>query len=139
MDVPALQPAGYVRPNIVGSAACAPFNPFGSIASSEEARNFAKATTISDAFIRQTTAGFSLAGDSEKFLTMPGGGANGFALGAEYRKERNGRTTDPLVKAGLTTHAATPESTGGYPVTEFFPSDKPPSGKECVRPSNSRR
>src|SRR3546814_19473829 len=27
MDVPALQPAGYVRPNIVGSAACAPFNP----------------------------------------------------------------------------------------------------------------
>src|SRR3546814_11330600 len=65
----------YVRPNIVGSAACAPFNPFGSIASSEEARNFAKATTISDAFIRQTTAGFSLAGDSEKFLTMPGGGA----------------------------------------------------------------
>src|SRR3546814_9712972 len=81
MDVPALQPAGYVLPNIVGSAACAPFNPFGSIASSEEARNFAKATTISDAFIRQTTAGFSLAGDSEKFLTMPGGGAIGFALG----------------------------------------------------------
>src|SRR3546814_16864377 len=102
MDGPALQPAGYVRPNIVGSAACAPFNPFGSIASSEEARNFAKATTISDAFIRQTTAGFSLAGDSEKFLTMPGGGAIGFALGAEYRKERNGRTTHPLENGSAT-------------------------------------
>src|SRR3546814_4819558 len=70
--------------------------------------------------LRQTTAGFSLAGDSEKFLTMPGGGAIGFALGAEYRKERNGRTTDPLVKAGLTNQAATQDYKGGYHVTEFF-------------------
>lgn len=119
-DVPALQPVGYVRPNIQGSAPCAPFNPFGSTASSPEARNFVKTTTVSEAFIRQTTAGFSLAGDTEKFLTMPGGGAVGFALGAEYRKERNGRTTDPLVKAGLTNQAATQDYEGGYDVTEFF-------------------
>src|SRR3546814_12363524 len=51
---------------------------------------------------------------------MPGGGAIGFALGAEYRKERNGRTTDPLVKAGLTNQAATQDYKGGYHVTEFF-------------------
>jgi len=120
MDVPALQPTGYVRPNIVGGAACAPFNAFGSTASSQAARDFVTATTVSNAFIRQTTAGFSLAGNSDKFLTLPGGGSVGFALGAEYRKESNGRTTDPLVKAGLTNQAATQDYEGGYHVTEFF-------------------
>jgi iron complex outermembrane recepter protein len=120
MNVPALQPPGYVPPSIVGSAPCAPFNPFGSTASSQAARDFVTTTTVSNAFIRQTTAGFSLAGDTEKFLTMPGGGAVGFALGAEYRKERNGRTTDPLVKAGLTNQAATQDYEGGYHVTELF-------------------
>lgn len=120
MDVPALQPVGYVRPNIVGSAACAPFNPFGSTASSQQARDFVRATTVSNAFVRQTTAGFSLAGDSSKFLTMPGGGSIGIALGAEYRKERNGRTTDPLIKAGVTNQAASQDYSGGYHVTEFF-------------------
>ncbi len=30
MDVPALQPVGYVRPTIVGGGTCVPFNPFGS-------------------------------------------------------------------------------------------------------------
>lgn len=120
IDVPALQPVGYVRPNVQGSAPCSPFNPFGSNSSSEAARNFVKTTTVSEAFIRQTTAGFSLAGDTEKFLTMPGGGTVGFALGAEYRNERNGRTTDPLVKAGLTNQAATQDYEGGYHVTEFF-------------------
>lgn len=120
MDVPALQPVGYVRPNIQGGGTCAPFDPFGSVNSSQAARDFVTATTVSNAFIRQTTAGFSLAGDSEKFLTMPGGGAIGFAIGAEYRKERNGRTTDPLVKGGFTNQAATQDYEGGYHVTEFF-------------------
>ncbi|MBB4630895.1 TonB-dependent receptor domain-containing protein [Sphingosinicella soli] len=120
MNVPALQPPGYTPPSIVGNAACAPFNPFGSVASSQEARDFVTTTTVSDAFVRQTTAGFSLAGDTAKFLTMPGGGAVGFALGAEYREERNGRTTDPLVKAGLTNQAATQDYEGGYHVTELF-------------------
>jgi outer membrane receptor protein involved in Fe transport len=120
IDVPALQPTGYVRPNIVGSAPCAPFNPFGSTASSQAARDFVSTTTVSNAFIRQTTAGFSLSGDTEKFLTFPGGGSVGFALGAEYREEKNGRTTDPLVKAGLTNQAATQDYRGGYHVTELF-------------------
>ncbi|PZQ24647.1 MAG: hypothetical protein DI569_00250 [Sphingopyxis macrogoltabida] len=120
VDVPALQPVGYVRPTLVGSAGCTPFNAFGSTASSQQARDFVTATTISTAFIRQTTAGFSLAGDTEKFLTMPGGGAIGFALGGEYRKESNGRTTDPLVRDGLTNQAATQDYSGGYHVTEFF-------------------
>lgn len=120
MDVPALQPPGYDPPKIVGGVPCAPFNPFGSTASSQAARDFVTATTVSRAFIRQATAGFSLAGDTGKVLTMPGGGAVGFALGAEYRKERNGRTIDPLVKEGLTNQAPTQDYKGGYHVTEFF-------------------
>lgn len=120
MDVPALQPVGYVRPNIQGGGTCQPFDPFGSTNSSQAARDFVTTTTVSEAFIRQTTAGFSLSGDTQKFLTLPGGGAIGFALGAEYREERNGRTTDPLVKAGFTNQAATQDYKGGYHVTEFF-------------------
>ncbi len=120
MDVPSLQPVGYVRPAIVGSGPCAPFNPFGSTASSAEARDFVSTTTVSNAFVRQTTAGFSLSGDSSKFLTMPGGGSIGIALGAEYRKERNGRTTDPLIKAGVTNQASSQDYEGGYHVTELF-------------------
>lgn len=120
MDVPALQPAGYVRPAIVGGGACVPFNPFGSMQSSEAARDFVRATTVSRAFIRQITTGASLSGDSSKFLTLPGGGAVGVAVGAEYREERNGRTNDPLIKGGLTTQASSQDFTGGYHVTEFF-------------------
>ncbi|MES2056405.1 MAG: TonB-dependent receptor [Pseudomonadota bacterium] len=120
MDVPSLQPVGYVRPNIVGNATCAPFNPFGSNASSEASRAFVRATTISSAFIRQITAGASISGDSSKFLTLPGGGAIGVAVGAEYREERNGRTNDPLIKGGLTTQASSKDYTGGYTVSEFF-------------------
>lgn len=120
VDVPALQPVGYVRPAIVGSAACAPFNVFGSTASSQAARDFVRATTVSTAFVRQTTLGLSVSGDSSKFLTLPGGGAIGVAAGAEYRDEQNGRTTDPLVKAGLTNQAASQDYTGGFDVAELF-------------------
>jgi outer membrane receptor protein involved in Fe transport len=120
MDVPSLQPAGYVRPSIVGSAACSPFNPFGSDSSSEAARNFVRATTVSTAFIQQVTTGASVSGDSGKFLTLPGGGAIGIALGAEYREERNGRTNDALIKGGLTTQASSQDYTGSYHVSELF-------------------
>ena len=88
MDVPALQPAGYVRPAIVGSGPCVPFNPFGSTASTQEARDFVSTTTVSRAFVRQTTAGFSLSGDSSKFLTMPGGGSIGIGA-ARVRRARD--------------------------------------------------
>jgi iron complex outermembrane recepter protein len=120
MDVPALQSASYVRPSIVGGGACVPFNPFGAMSSSEAAREFVRATTVSRAFIRQITTGASFSGDSSKFLTLPGGGAVGIAVGAEYREERNGRTNDPLIRGGLTTQAASQDYSGGYHVTEFF-------------------
>jgi iron complex outermembrane receptor protein len=120
MDVPALQPAGYVRPAIVGSGGCVPFNPFGSAQSSEAARAFVRATTASNAFIEQITSGVSISGDSSKFLTLPGGGAIGIAIGGEYRKESNGRTNDPLIKAGLTTQASSQDYRGGYHVSELF-------------------
>ncbi len=120
MNVPSLQPVGYVKPNIIGSAPCAPFNPFGSNSASEAARAFVRATTVSNAFVREFSTGFSLAGDSKKFLTLPGGGAIGIALGAEYREERNGRTNDPLIRSGATTQAVSTDYEGGFHVTEFF-------------------
>ena len=120
MDVPALQPTNYVRPVIVGGGTCAPFNPFGSTQSSEAARAFVRATTVSEVFVEQVTLGATVSGDSSKFLTLPGGGAIGFALGGEYRDERNGRTNDPLIKAGQTTQASSQDFTGGFDVSEVF-------------------
>ena len=120
MDVPALQQTNYVRPVIVGGGTCAPFNPFGSTQSSEAARAFVRATTVSEVFVEQVTLGATVSGNSSKFLTLPGGGAIGFALGGEYRDERNGRTNDPLIKAGQTTQASSQDFTGGFDVSEVF-------------------
>lgn len=120
MDVPALQPMGYVRPSIVGSAPCAPFNPFGADASSQAARDFVRATTVADAFVKQFTTGFSLSGDTAKFLALPSGEGIGFAAGAEYRDERNGRINDPLIKQALTTQASAQDYEGGFHVSEVF-------------------
>lgn len=120
MDVPALQPVGYVRPVVTGTAPCAPFNPFGADASSQAARDFVRATTVSSAFIEQFTTGFALAGDTGKFLSMPGGEAIGFAAGAEYRDESNGRVNDTLIRQSLTTQAASQDYEGGFDVSEIF-------------------
>jgi outer membrane receptor protein involved in Fe transport len=120
VDVPALQPLGYVRPTITGTIPCAPYNPFGANASSQAARDFVRATTVSSAFVEQVTFGLSLSGDTAKFLSLPGGGSIGYALGAEYRDESNGRRNDPLIKQGLTTQAVSQDYEGGFNVSEFF-------------------
>ncbi|HCS80680.1 MAG TPA: TonB-dependent receptor, partial [Alteromonas macleodii] len=44
----------------------------------------------------------------------------GIALGYEYREEDVETTTDELTKQGVFTNAATPDSFGGYDVSEFF-------------------
>lgn len=120
MDVPALQPVGYVRPVLVGATSCVPYNLFGSNNSSQAARNFVRATTTAYGFIQQITTGASLSGDSRKFLTLPGGGAVGVAVGVEYRDEKNGRDNDPLIKQGVLTQAASQDYRGGFDVSEFF-------------------
>jgi iron complex outermembrane recepter protein len=120
MNVPTLQPTGYVRPVLVGSSPCVPYNLFGATASSQAARDFVRATTVATAFVRQTVTGASLSGDSSKFLTLPGGGTVGIAIGAEYRKESNGRVNDPLIRQGLLTQASSQDFTGGFDVSEVF-------------------
>ena len=119
LNVPALQPAGYVRPAIVGNAVdCAPYNPFG-LNPSQASIDFVSTPIVNHAGLSQTVAGFSLAGDSSKFLTLIGGGAVGFAGGYEYRKEEASFRFDPLVRL-LTTASAGIDSDASFDVHEVY-------------------
>ncbi len=120
IDVPALQPAGYVRPAVVGTSPCAPYNPFGAGASSQAARDYVRATTVSSAFIEQFTTGLTLSGETASLFGIPGSKGLRFAAGAEYRDERNGRVNDPLIREGRTTQAISVDYEGGFNVSEFF-------------------
>jgi outer membrane receptor protein involved in Fe transport len=119
VNVTALQPAGYVRPAIVGDAAdCAPYNPFG-LNPSQAAVDFVSTQIVNRAGLKQTVAGFSVAGDSSKFLHLIGGGVAGFAGGYEYRKEEASFRFDPLVRV-LTTASAGIDSDASFDVHEVY-------------------
>lgn len=120
IDVPALQPTGYVRPAVVGTSPCAPYNPFGAGASSTAAREYVRATTVSSAFVEQFTTGLTLSGETASLFGISGSNGVRFAAGAEYRDERNGRVNDPLIREGRTTQAVSADYKGGFTVSEFF-------------------
>lgn len=119
VNVPALQPANYVTPAIVGNAAdCAPFDPFG-LGASQASIDFVKRQIVNTASLNQTVAGVSVAGDSDKFLHLIGGAPIGFAAGYEYRKEEALFRFDPNGRR-LTTPASGADSDAGYEVNEVY-------------------
>jgi len=119
MDVPALQPSNYVRPNIVGGP-CVPLNPFGRL-NDPAAAAFVTTKTVSHGDLEQRIGGFSLSGDTEKFLTLFGGGAIGFAGGFEYRKEQSSAKYDPKLLTPITTQVGLQtDFSAQYHVNEFF-------------------
>ncbi len=115
--VASAQPEGYTDPSVAGT--CAPFNPFGFNQASAEAQDFVSGTVSRFDEITQEVYGATLAFDTSEFFELPGG-AIGIALGYEYREETAETITDEFTKAGFFTNAATPDSSGGYDVEEFF-------------------
>ncbi len=85
-----------------GDGSCRPANILGGPNSiSKEAVNFVT-TTIENEFELEQMVFFGvLNGTLEEFFTLPGGGAVGFAAGAEYRREESTSTFDPLVRGVL--------------------------------------
>lgn len=102
-------------------AACQPLNPFGQGSISQAARNYVLQDTISTGRITQFDAMGYISGDLSQVFTMPGGGAVGFSLGGEYRRETAMYRQDPLVSSGYTFYNAIPDFTPpSFEVKEAF-------------------
>jgi outer membrane receptor protein involved in Fe transport len=86
-------------------ANCQPLNPFGTGSISDASRNYVLRNTVSEGKITQLDLLANVSGDSSKFFKLPGG-AVGFSLGAEYRRETNYFQADPYVEAGYTFYNA---------------------------------
>jgi outer membrane receptor protein involved in Fe transport len=121
INVPSAPPDFFNNPpsGIVGNpAACLPYNPFG-LQNSRATIQYARATVNESQRLEQDVASLNVAFDSSRFLNLPGGPI-GVAAGFEWRREHVSDTQDPLVKAGLTEIAATPNFSGGFEVTEGY-------------------
>jgi outer membrane receptor protein involved in Fe transport len=99
-------------------SACVPYNPFGT---PNTAAAIKYSRTDEDEYQRltQEVANINFSFDTSRFLNLQGGPI-GFALGAEWRKEAVVDNQAPIVAAGLTEIAATPNFAGGFEVTEGY-------------------
>ncbi|MGF7147971.1 outer membrane receptor protein involved in Fe transport [Sphingomonas zeicaulis] len=101
-------------------AACVPLNPFGQGSVSDAARNYLLVPSIATGKITQFVASAFLAGDSSKWFELPGG-AVGFSVGAEYRRETNRYDLDDLTQAGYAFYNAIPSFTApSFEVKEVY-------------------
>src|SRR5205085_9449766 len=74
---------------------CIPLNIFGNNAPSQEALDWVLADHSDSAKLKQYVLSGSVSGDTGNFFNLPGGPI-GFALGAEYRKEKSSYTPSEL-------------------------------------------
>ena len=88
-------------------AQCVPLNPFGAGNITQAMRDYVITDTTSRGNISQFVLNGFLSGDTSEFLNLPGGPV-GFAVGAEYRREKNFFQSDDLVADGLTFYNALP-------------------------------
>ena len=101
-------------------AACQPINPFGLGSISDAARNYVLRNTTSNGKITQLDILGIVAGDTSNFFNLPGG-APGFSIGGEYRRETNRFQADPFVEAGYTFYnALEPFTPPAFEVKEAF-------------------
>ena len=100
--------------------ACVPINLFGEGAPSQAALDFITVDTIDRSKLSQQVLSGSLAGDFGNLFSFPGGGNLGFALGAEYRKEKSSFNPDDLAAQGLTFTNSLAVDAGKFDVKEAF-------------------
>lgn len=117
------QPYNYTReeyaPTTFTPGQCVPINLFGENKNSQAALDWILTDTVDNSRIEQHVASAYLSGDLGGIFTLPGG-AVGFSVGAEYRKEKSSFTPDPLAAQGLTFTNALTNDTGEYDVKEIF-------------------
>ncbi|WP_313538105.1 TonB-dependent receptor domain-containing protein [Sphingomonas sp.] len=98
---------------------CQPINLFGENVTSQAGLDFIRANTTERSRLRQNVVSGSISGDLRDLFTLPGG-AIGYALGAEYRKESSRFTPDLLEQQGLTFSNKLLPTRGSYDVKEVF-------------------
>ncbi|MEZ0244838.1 MAG: TonB-dependent receptor, partial [Sphingomonas sp.] len=81
--------------------ACVPINVFGNGKPSRAALDYVSANVFRDQRASLLTVSAYVSGDLSQLFELPGG-AVGFALGGEYRRETARSTYDPITTSGLT-------------------------------------
>ncbi|MBB3940115.1 outer membrane receptor protein involved in Fe transport [Novosphingobium fluoreni] len=101
-------------------AACVPLNPFGQGSASQAARDYLIVPSVATGKITQFVASAFVAGDTSKWFSLPGG-AIGFSVGAEYRRETNRYDLDDFTQAGYAFYNAIPSLTApAFEVKEVY-------------------
>jgi outer membrane receptor protein involved in Fe transport len=88
-------------------AACVPINPIGEGNISQAAKDYLLVDSLATGKITQFDALAYVAGDLSQLFELPGG-AIGFSIGAEYRKETLEYELDDLTQAGYAFYNAIP-------------------------------
>lgn len=118
------QPYNYTRgeipPTTFQPGECVPLNLFGEGVASQAALDFIRVNTTDRARLTQQVVSGSIAGDLGQWFSFPGGGNLGFAVGAEYRREKSQFTPDELAAQGLTFGNALGADRGKFSVKEAF-------------------
>ena len=109
-----------IAPTTFKPGQCQPINLFGEGNSSQAGLDFITASTTERSRLTQNVVSGSIGGDLRDLFTLPGGGAIGYSLGAEYRKETSRFTPDALEQQGLTFSNKLLPTRGSYDVKEVF-------------------
>lgn len=100
-------------------AGCIPYNIWGEGVRDPAAIDFVTTDSISRSKITQQVVSGAISGDFGALFSLPGGPV-GFAIGAEYRRERSRFDPDPAISEGLTWQGAVQPASGGFSVKEVF-------------------
>jgi iron complex outermembrane recepter protein len=112
------QPASTFTPG--ANSPCRPLNFLGNGVASQEALDFVLADNTNRSKVQQHVVSGSVSGDFGALFEMPGGPI-GFAVGAEYRKEKSRDVPDQLIQDGsFRDFAAVAPSSGTFDVKEIF-------------------
>ncbi|MDQ3140112.1 MAG: TonB-dependent receptor plug domain-containing protein, partial [Pseudomonadota bacterium] len=108
------------KPATFAPGACVPLNVFGNGVASREALDFISVDHTTRAKITQDVVSGALSGDLGALFRLPGG-AVGFALGAEYRKETSRSIPADVIQQGqLLDFPAIAPNFGTFDVKELF-------------------
>jgi iron complex outermembrane recepter protein len=112
------------------NSGCAPLNLFGEYVASDAAREFINADVRNRSKISHHVVSGSISGNLGSLALQ--GGPSGYAVGAEYRKEKSSSVPDELIQQGLLADLATiPAERGSFDVKELFAEINVPVLKEA--------
>lgn len=106
--------------NFVANTGCVPIDLFGAGAITEEAAAYLRLNGLQHTRVKRDVFAFTLSGDTGDYFELPGG-AIGYAVGYEYRREAAVFTPDDAFQRGtIAGFNAAQALAGKFDVHEFF-------------------